>query len=549
MAALLNIQNNICYLDSLNQRYRLLYPKLSTLTDEEKSELSNIKKETMETLGQILSNNCNDIMESNFHDKVKLLSQGITTMYNLKADELDKFNEEHTKASNVIEEIANYVCVLENLECNVTLRLDIEKMLFYLKNKVASIGLIDKKLYALEYLRDKLDSYKSGLFKLILLSRKHMSKSELSFEEKQDIFDAFSSISFEYHYDKNHSKVYNEDLTDKTLNLNTSDYICWMENIFVDMLDAVGVKLDSYISEIISLVNQAGATNVNIENYINFIAKKYDSDIVSYYDTMVDKKIACVTDIKNVLYKSLNLETNKDNKYIIEKINKNHRLPDSLVNSEYKKYVENLLFDFEFKNSSLTYTDDILKEVSDIMFDNFDPQMYLDIYNYNSKQKNKQISLFVRYLNELLDDAKSMLKQKYISILENKIEENMLAEYNTARSNADKKKKEKDLVILKRAIENIDARFSKFDEYSYKKYISAIEEKYGIEGLSSEISIRKKSIFMGLKPKTLNKKDQELLKEFLCDSEMNRNLVKNLSYDVIIGNDSIRYEVLSKILI
>ncbi len=548
MAALLNIQNNIFYLDSLNERYKLLYPKLSSLTDDEKAELSNIKKETLETLGQILSNNCTEIMEKNFDDKMKLLSQGITTIYNEKEEELDKFNEKHTHASNVIEEIANYVCILESLESNVLLRIDIEKILFYLKNKVAAICIIDKKLYALEYLRDKLDSYKSGLYKLILLARKHVSKSELTFEEKQEVFDSFSSISFEYHYDKNHSKVYNEDLSDKTLNLNTSDYIEWMEEIFIEMLNAVGVNLESYLAEMLSLVNGSNVTNTNIENYINFLAKKYDSDIVSYYDSMVDKKIACVTDIKSVLLSSINYEHNKDKKYILDKINSNHRLPELLVSSEYKGYLENILFGFEFASSSSNFNEDIVKEVSDLMFEKFDPQLYLDIYNYNIKQKNKQISLFSKYLNELLADAKTMLKQKYINILENKIEDSMLEEYNTTRSNSDKKKKEKDLAILKRALENLKDRFSKFDEYSYKKYILSIEEKYGIEGLNTEISIRKKSIFSNLKNKNLNKKDFEMMKEFLSDTEINKNLIKNIAYDVIIGNDSIRYETLSKIL-
>ncbi len=549
MAALLNIQNNIFYLDSLNQRYKLLYPKLSTLKDEEREELNNIKKEMVETLSQILANDCTSILENIFKEKSKLITQGIITVLNVKKEELEKFNTEQVKAIDIIGDIANSVCVLEMLQSNVVIRFDIEKLLFYLKNKVSIIGNIDKKLYALDYLRGKLSNYKTGLSKLLILARKRPSKTDISFEEKQEIFEAFSGISFEYHYDSNHSKVYNEDLKDKTsIDLNTTDYIKWYENLFLDMLSAVGVNLESYSNELINLVNDASVTKINFENYINFLEKKYNSDIVSYYDSIIEKKISSVKEIRKILRNSLYYDHNKDCKYIIDKINNTHRLPECLINSNYKKYLEDVLFGFEVNDNLKNVPNEALNEISNIMFEKFEPQKYLDIYEYNTKQKNKQINMFSDYLNDLLDQAKKVLLEKYINELENKIEKNMLIEYNTAKFNVDKKKKEREVSVLNKALQNVSDRFSIFDEYAYKKYISSIEECYSVENLSTEISARKKSIFMAIKPKNINKKDFEYINQFLRDDNINRVLVKNLIDDCVIGSDNMKYEILSKIL-
>lgn len=549
MAALLNVQNNIMYIDSLNQRYKVLYPKLSSLSDDERREVENIKKETLTSLGQILSMNCEKYLEKNFKEKLSLLEQGINSVLNEKNAQLDNVINETEKANYIIEEIAKDVCKLDMLDTNLTIRYDIEKILFYLKNKVTNIGVIDKKLYALDYLREKLDNYKKGLFSLIMLAKKHESKKELSFDEKQEIFNIYSSISFEYHYDENHSKVYNEDLNDISINLNTTDYIVWFENLFVDLLKVVGVDLEKCTSDILMLVTEQNATKTNVENYITFLGKKYDSDIVNYYDSLVEKKIDCVRDIKNVLHNCFVYEEKKDYKFILEKINNNHRLPEILVQNEYKKYIEGLLFDYSFKSDTKADFDQIIEELSSLMFEKFDPERYIDIYEYNIKQKNKQISLFKDYLSELLLKAKDILREKYLKELENRLEENMLEEYNTAKSNEETKKRKRDIEILNKALKNIKERYNEYDEYSNMKYIYSIERAFHVQGLGTEISVRRKSLFSNLKSKNLNKKDSEYFEEFLKNEDLNKELIKTISYDVLVGNDSIRYEVLGKILI
>ena len=549
MAALLNMQNNIMYIDSLNQRYKVLYPKLSSLSDDERREVENIKKETLTALGQILSMNCEEYLKKSFYDKLNLLNQGINSVLNEKTAELNKFVLESENANYIIEDIAKDVCKLDMLDTNITIRYDIEKILFYLKNKVTNIGVIDKKLYALEYLRDKLDNYKKGLYSLIMLAKKHGSKKELSFDEKKEIFNIFSSVSFEYHYDNNHSKVFNEDLNDISLDLNTTDYIKWLENIFVELLDVVGVKLEKCTDDILALVNETNATKINIENYITFIGKKYDSDIVNYYDSLVEKKIESVRDIKNVLHNCFVYDQNKDYNYILDKINKNHRLPEILVQNEYRKYIEGLLFEYNFKEETKADFDEIIEEVASLMFEKFEPERYINIYEYNIKQKNKQISLFKDYLNELLLKSKDILREKYLNQLENKLEENMLEEFNTAKTNEDTKKRKRDIDVLKKALVNIKERYKEYDEYANMKYISSIERTYNVQGLSTEISVRRKSLFANLKNKNINKKDAEYFEEFLKGEDLNKELIKTISYDVLVGNDSIRFEVLGKILI
>ncbi|MBR1883712.1 MAG: hypothetical protein IJ809_02015 [Clostridia bacterium] len=548
MAALLNVQNNIMYLDSLSQRYKLLYPKLSSLSDDERREVESIKKETLETLGQVFAMNLDELLKDNFSSKVSLISQGINSVLNEKIEELNKAQDENKKAENIIEDIAKSVCKLETLDSNIALRFDIEKILFYLKNKVSGISAIDKKLYALEYLREKLDSYKIGMYKLIILARKHESKNELSFDDKQEIFDAISSVSFEYHYDSNHSKVFNEDLKDISVNLNTSDYIVWMENIFVELLKVVGVNIEYFTDNLLALVTDEKVTKTNIENYITFLGKKYDSDIVSYYDSLVQKKIDNVKEIRDVIRNSFIYEQNKDYKFILTKINKNHRLPEMLVDSRYKKYLENVLFGYSFPDNIEDEIESIIDEVATVMFEKFDPEKYLDIYNYNSKQKNKQIGLFKDYLDDLLAKSKDILREKYIVELENKIEENMLKEYNTTQAIESSKKRQRDIEMLKRAAANVKERYSIFDEYCYMKYISSVERAYSVEGLNAEVSIRRKSIFSGSKGKNLNKKDVEYVSDFLKSPELTKELVRILTYDIIVGNDTIRYEVLSKII-
>ena len=80
------------------------------------------------------------------------------------------------------------------------------------------------------------------------------------------------------------------------------------------------------------------------------------------------------------------------------------------------------------------------------------------------------------------------------------------------------------------------------------KYISSIENAFCITGLGTEISIKKKSLFYSLKSRNLSKKDTEYVVDFLKSEEINKEILKNFAYDIIVGNDSIRYEVLSKIL-
>ena len=156
-----------------------------------------LKKEMLYSLSCILSVNAEDVLSNSFYTSVNFVEQGIINLLKQKEETLEQLSKTHNIILSDAKRVISLLYSMDILQNSIHINIQSENKLLELKKVYLLIYDSNQKEIALSYLKKVLVKYKSGFLSLLELIRQHPLKEELSFEDKQIVFNVFSSISLD----------------------------------------------------------------------------------------------------------------------------------------------------------------------------------------------------------------------------------------------------------------------------------------------------------------------------------------------------------------
>ena len=429
MSVLTSIESGINCLYSRQNELDTLISKF-TLSSDEQYRVNILKDEISDILADILALQCEDVLSSSFYLQVNEIEQEIYSILDEKRSKLNKLSLYKTDIYNIANEILSSIYSIDVLEKSFHINTDSETFFLDIKNFVKTKELCNKKIVALEFIKEKLLPYKKGVKDLILIANKTNLKEDLSFEKKQEIFAIFSSISLKTQRIKNHTKVYNENIEWKEDNY-TLEYLKWFEDLYLEMCKYVNLNLESFYKEIEDILYNNMITSDSLDSMIDYIFNRYQGELDSTLQKVRKIKEKADNNIKRQLNNCLTYEGSTDFSLVLNKIRDEKILPKYLVQSDKFDDFQNLFFGIDITYNENIKIYNILDDLQDTIFSLFDEDKYYEFYKYNSSIKNIQISNFRQYYISLLERAKAVIKNSYINKIESCISKKEVKSYTT----------------------------------------------------------------------------------------------------------------------
>lgn len=536
----MSILSDISTLENMKEQLNLLISKDSKcIEDKYKQEI--LKEEIINILCYIFSTYSTNILSNSFYLQVNEIESKIYKLIEEKNVELHTISKQNNEAIKINRNILEYTYSICNLTDNIHVSLNIEKRLLDMKNDVIEQILNKKRLSALKFIKQKFPCYIDGLKELVKLVYTYNDKASIPFEKRQRIYEIMSDISLKNQLDKNHSKMFNEDLNISSTS--TFDYIKWYENIFLENCDVIGLNLNSFYIDITNYLNDKTLHLDSIISYIDeYIMKKYRSDILQFSKQITKHSLKAKEQLENQLSHCYEFNENFTYHDALIGIEKDSTLPQIFNNIIDKNYLKQLLYTKNISiNESVIFRNNIT-ELNLLLIKNFNYQDYLDLYTTNSKYKNRQIASFRQYYIDILNKSKQELIDVYIEKINEKIyqlkENNISLKENSILN----ENKICEIEELNRALEYINKNYREFNESNYKLYLTGVEQKYNVKNLYETISVKSSTLFFKLKVKNIIKKYLPYISSYINNTDL-VNTIKEKIIDNIILSDNLKFEI------
>lgn len=506
---------------------------------ENKYKLEILKEEMLHILSNIFSIYSKNILSTSFYLQVNQIENSIYELIQEKNKALKLAQEQKEQSWKIIKKMITFVYLIDLLQNHVPISMNIEKRLLDLKNNILNKNLLQKRICALKFIEDTLPCYITNLKKLLQIVSEFPNKRTLPFEKRQEIFELFTDISLAIQFDKNHSKMFNEDLY---LNdISTMDYIKWYETIFLSNCERIGLKLSSYETTLSELLQNHEISLTSILSYIDeLIAKKYHAEIKWYHKTIDDflKK----SDLEMKMQLSSCFTCNGDSNFTPFNLTDSSFSTDPWKHFKHKQLLQSILQKKKITiKNNLTFLN-MKDKLCETIQKNFCVDDYLDIYYANLKHKNKQIAGFEEYYNEILEISKKQLIKNYIDELNHMMDIEIAKPDSFLYAEKNYFELQNQIEELDQALAYINKDYRDFKETHLKLYFNSIEKCYCVNHLYEKISARNSNFLYRLKAKRMIKTEFIFIETFLTDQRIVQNL-KNILLEHIITSDELRNDL------
>ncbi len=504
-----------------------------------------LKKEMLYSLSCILSVNAEDVLSNSFYTSVNFVEQGIINLLKQKEETLEQLSKTHNIILSDAKRVISLLYSMDILQNSIHINIQSENKLLELKKVYLLIYDSNQKEIALSYLKKVLVKYKSGFLSLLELIRQHPLKEELSFEDKQIVFNVFSSISLDYQIGNIKDKVYGETKEDKDFVEKTSDYLYYFEKMFLKLVKICNINLSEFYYQIENEMNTMDVNEVYLDTSVDFICKKYDYDISNEIQNL--KKIQQLNKDKlnSLIIELIGYNGVTDLSLLLNNIRETNMLPEYLKDSdEYDniyKIVQNT--DFLLNSDVQVYT--VLDEISKNMIKDFDAEEYIKGYRYNLNDLIRQVSHFRQYYITLLDDIKDKILKSYESKIKEIISKSGIKDYDIKENNNILNNLKFEINLLKDALKYINKNFREFSNNNLKIYTKAIQKRYHVDNLFETLEKIKLKNSYAIKTKKLIEKEKQYLKSFVDRKIIKDNLVNEIIDNVIVEDEKLKQEILN----
>lgn len=546
MSVLTSIESGINCLYSRQSELDNLMSKLG-LSSEEQYRVDMLKNEISDILADILALQCEDALSSAFYLQVNEIEQEIYSILDEKRSKLTKLSTYKNDIHNIANNILSLIYSIDVLEKSFHINTDSETFFLDIKNFVKTKELCDKKIVALEFLKEKLEPYKKGIKDIIMIANKTNLKEDLSFEKKQEIFAIFSSISLKTQRIKNHTKVYNEDIEWEE-DTYTLEYLKWFEDLYLEMCKYVNLNLESFYKEIEDILCNNVITSDSLDNMIEYIFNRYQGEIEFYLEKVKKMKEKSNNNIKRQLNSCLTYEGSTDFSIILDKIKNEKILPKYIIQSDYFEDFQNLFFGIDISYNENIRIYNILDELQDAIFSLFDEDKYYEFYKYNSSIKSIQIANFRQYYISLLERSKAVIKDKYIEKIEKCVSKQELKSYTTTVLLQKIEEIKKDISLLEESLGYINKNYRDFSQTNLRLYIDSIQKRYQINNLYNNVLIRKSNFMYKVMAKSKLTEEQKYIYDFISREEIKKKLQDELVSKIFKNSEKLKLEVIDNLM-
>lgn len=520
-----------------------------TLSNEERYKMEKLKNEISDILADILALQCEDVLSSSFYLQVNNIEQEIYNLLEEKRKKLNKmimYKEGIHKTAN---EVLALIHSIEILEKSFHINVDSQAHLLDIKNLATSKEVSDKKILALEYIKEKLPAYKQGILDIIMIASKSILKHELSFEKKQEVFDIFSSISLKTQRVKNHRKVFNEDLESQDADKYTLEYLQWFENIFLEMGKYVSLYFDSYYNEIKNMLYNNVVTYDNIENIADYIFNRYNSEIEKYLEKIVSFRDNSESNIRRQLCDCLDYENVTDYHQTLNSVISNKEIPEYLKESQYIEKINNILFGIDISSKNNIETKKVIEDLQNAIISEFDQTEFLDLYKYkyNSSLISIQIASYRQYYISTLESAIKKVKQNYIDEIEDIVHKKELKPYSNAVLHKQIIKLKNDISLLEESLKYINQNYRDFSNTNLKLYMNSIQKRYQIYNLYDNVLAKRSKFVYKLLAKSKLNEEKRFIYEFASKRDIKEKLQNELISKIFVDSADLKEEVITSL--
>ena len=526
MSLLLNLESNFNYLDSLQHKLDNFFEK-KNLSNIDNDKISDIKYEILNTLSDILSIQSTEVLSNSFYTQVNYIEQRIYSLLEVKKSNLNILDDYDLEVDTLRASIISIIYSLDILQNSTHINVDVEKRLLDIKNSVSIIDYNNKKICAINFLKEKLPVYKREFINLLQIVKECSIKDNIPFQTKQEIFEIFKTVTLSGLEKRQYEKVFLEN-TEENYNNVTTDYIYFYENSFLEMCKMADIKLTSHANEIVKHLNDKNMSFDMLANNISFIIKDYSFQMDNFLKSANDEIRKSTLNMYKYLSFCLTYDGATSLEKLLQKIDSDDILNKYIKDEDIRNKTKILLQSFNIKNRGKIQICNILDDLSNNIKENFDPKRYMELYIYNSKYKNRQIAQFRQYYIDVLEKAKIKVSNMYIERLNKLIKESKIEEYIENEATQKKNELVLQIEVLQQALKYINDNYRNFNDENLKLYINTIQERYNIENLYESVMRKKSKLLYKLKAKSILKKEQNKIYDFANNGKIKEKLQEEL---------------------
>ena len=534
MSLLLNLESNFNYLDSLQHKLDNFFEK-QNLSNIDNDKISDIKYEILNTLSDILSIQSTEVLSNSFYTQVNYIEQRIYSLLEVKKSNLNILDDYDLEVDTLRASIISIIYSLDILQNSTHINVDVEKRLLDIKNSVSIIDYNNKKICAINFLKEKLPVYKREFINLLQIVKECSIKDNIPFQTKQEIFEIFKTVTLSGLENRQYEKVFLEN-TEENYNNVTTDYIYFYENSFLEMCKMADIKLTSHANEIVKHLNDKNVSFDMLTNNISFIIKDYSFQMDNFLKSANDEIRKSTLNMYKYLSFCLTYDGATSLEKLLQKIDSDDILNKYIKDEDIRNKTKILLQSFNIKNRGKIQICNILDDLSNNIKENFDPKRYMELYIYNSKYKNRQIAQFRQYYIDVLEKAKIKVSNMYIERLNKLIKESKIEEYIENEATQKKNELVLQIEVLQQALKYINDNYRNFNDENLKLYINTIQERYNIENLYESVMRKKSKLLYKLKAKSILKKEQNKIYDFANNGKIKEKLQEELINNIFKEN-------------
>ena len=534
MSLLLNLESNFNYLDSLQHKLDNFFEK-QNLSNIDNDKISDIKYEILNTLSDILSIQSTEVLSNSFYTQVNYIEQRIYSLLEVKKSNLNILDDYDLEVDTLRASIISIIYSLDILQNSTHINVDVEKRLLDIKNSVSIIDYNNKKICAINFLKEKLPVYKREFINLLQIVKECSIKDNIPFQTKQEIFEIFKTVTLSGLENRQYEKVFLEN-TEENYNNVTTDYIYFYENSFLEMCKMADIKLTSHANEIVKHLNDKNMSFDMLTNNISFIIKDYSFQMDNFLKSANDEIRKSTLNMYKYLSFCLTYDGATSLEKLLQKIDSDDILNKYIKDEDIRNKTKILLQSFNIKNRGKIQICNILDDLSNNIKENFDPKRYMELYIYNSKYKNRQIAEFRQYYIDVFEKAKIKVSNMYIERLNKLIKESKIEEYIENEATQKKNELVLQIEVLQQALKYINDNYRNFNDENLKLYINTIQERYNIENLYESVMRKKSKLLYKLKAKSILKKEQNKIYDFANNGKIKEKLQEELINNIFKEN-------------
>lgn len=534
MSLLLDLESNFNYLDSLQHKLDNFFEK-QNLSNIDNDKISDIKYEILNTLSDILSIQSTEVLSNSFYTQVNYIEQRIYSLLEVKKSNLNILDDYDLEVDTLRASIISIIYSLDILQNSTHINVDVEKRLLDIKNSVSIIDYNNKKICAINFLKEKLPVYKREFINLLQIVKECSIKDNIPFQTRQEIFEIFKTVTLSGLENRQYEKVFLEN-TEENYNNVTTDYIYFYENSFLEMCKMADIKLTSHANEIVKHLNDKNMSFDMLTNNISFIIKDYSFQMDNFLKSANDEIRKSTLNMYKYLSFCLTYDGATSLEKLLQKIDSDDILNKYIKDEDIRNKTKILLQSFNIKNRGKIQICNILDDLSNNIKENFDPKRYMELYIYNSKYKNRQIAQFRQYYIDVLEKAKIKVSNMYIERLNKLIKESKIEEYIENEATQKKNELVLQIEVLQQALKYINDNYRNFNDENLKLYINTIQERYNIENLYESVMRKKSKLLYKLKAKSILKKEQNKIYDFANNGKIKEKLHEELINNIFKEN-------------